>query len=132
MLISLVAAPYYFILAFVMAGVDLAWFLVFVQHMYVTVETMPHMLRLPRVPNHMIKTANGFFELTWEKYQAVFRCQAQAWFSTTAPVNSKETVRLHVLTDRAIHCMKVVVIYSTIALLVFFALTIYCIAFALF
>ena len=133
MLLSLVAPPYWFIFAFVMAGVDLAWFLVFAQHMYVNVYTMPHMLmKLPRLPNHEIKTANGFFELTKEKYQAVFGCQAQTWFNITAPANSKETVYVHVLTDRAVHPMKVVMVYSTISLLVFFVLIIYCLAFALY
>ena len=122
-LISL-AAPALPILAFIMAGIDLAWFCIFCQHMYVNVKTMPHMLRLPRVPNNILSSNNAFFEVTRENYRAVFAQQAQAGIGII--IAEKGTVKLHILTYKAVSYMKVVMVYSTIGLLATFALMIYC------
>ena len=122
-LISL-AAPALPILAFIMAGIDLAWFCIFCQHMYVNVKTMPHMLRLPRVANNMLSSNNGFFEIKIQKYQAAFAQQAQAGIGII--IAEKGTVKLHILTYKAVNYMKVVMVYSTIGLLATFALMIYC------
>ena len=128
MLISL-AAPAHFILAFVMAGIDFAWFCIFVQHMYVNVKTMPHMLRLPRVDNDMMETHNGFFEITLEKYREIFGVQAEAGIGIS--VAAKGTIQLHILTHRAVKYMKVVIVSSTLALLATSALMIYCVVFGI-
>ena len=97
---------------------------IFVQHMYVNVKTMPHMLRLPRVPNNMMQTHSGFFEITLEKYSELFGVQAQAGIGII--VAEKGTIQLHILTYKAVGYMKVVMAYSTFALLATFALMIYC------
>ena len=128
MLISL-AAPAFFLLAFIMAGIDFAWFCIFVQHMYVNVKTMPHMLRLPRVPNNMLRSNNGFFEITLEKYTEIFGVQAEAGIGII--IGAKGTIKLHILTYKAVSYMKTVMVYSTFALLATFALMIYCIAFGI-
>ena len=128
MLISL-AAPAFFILAFIMAGIDFAWFCIFVQHMYVNVKTMPHMLRLPRVANNMMKTENGFFEITLEKCRKILGVQPEAGIGIS--VAAKGTIQLHILTYKAVNYMKIVMVYSTFALLATFALTIYCFVFGI-
>ena len=128
MLVSL-AAPAFFILAFIMAGIDLTWFCIFCQHMYVNVKTMPHMLRLPRVPNNILSSNNAFFEVTRENYRAVFAQQAQAGIGII--IAEKGTVKLHILTHKAVSYMRIVMVYSTFALLATFALMIYCIVFGI-
>ena len=128
MLVSL-AAPGYYVVAFIMAGIDFAWFCIFVQHMYVNVRTMPHMLRLPRVPDNMMQTHSGFFEITLEKYSELFGVQAQAGIGII--VAEKGTIQLHILTYKAVCYMKVVMVYSTFALLATFALMIYCTVFGI-
>ena len=128
MLVSL-AAPAFFLLAFLMAGIDLAWFCIFVQHMYVNVRTMPHMLRLPRVPDNMLRSNNGFFEISLEKYTMMFGVQAQAGIGII--IGTKGTIKLHILTDKAVCYMKTVMVYSTFALLATFALMIYCTVFGI-
>ena len=128
MLVSL-AAPAFYVVAFIMAGVDFIWFCIFVQHMYVNVKTMPHMLRLPRVPNNMMKTQSGLFEITLEKYKDLFGVQAKEGTGTI--VAEKGTVQLHILTYKAVCYMRVVMVYSTLALLATFALMIYCIVFGI-
>ena len=121
-LVSL-AAPGYYVVAFIMAGIKFAWFCIFVQHMYVNVRTMPHMLRLPRVPDNMLRLNNGFFEISLEKYTMMFGVQAQAGIGII--VAEKGTIQLHILTDKAVCYMKTVMVYSTFALLATFALMIY-------
>ena len=85
---------------------------------------MPHMLRLPRVPNNMFRSNNGFFEISLEKYTEMFGVQAQAGIGII--VAEKETIQLHILTYKAVGYMKTVMVYSTFALLATFALMIYC------
>ena len=63
MLVSL-ASPVHYIIGFVMAGIDVIWLCIFIQHMYVNVKTMPHMLKLPRMPNHMHRSKTASLRLT--------------------------------------------------------------------
>ena len=123
MLISL-AAPGNYILAFIMAGFNLVGLLIFAQHMYVTVKTMPHMLRLPRVPNDWMTRENGFFEITLEKYQAVFGVQAESGIGIM--VAASGTIKLHILKEKAVGYMKLAMFNSTCALIAFFLLLLYC------
>ena len=119
----------HFIVAFILAGIDLVWFCIFVQHMYVTVKTMPHMLRLPRVANDKMSLENGFFEITRERYHAGYSAQEEAGIGII--VAEKGTVKLHILSHRAVNFMKIVMVASTLALLTFFALMIYCVVFGI-
>ena len=76
-LISLLA-PLHFIFAFVMAGINFLFLLVWIQHAYVSVGTMPHVLKQPSLPNHMLNRDNEFFEITVEKYAALFASSKNA------------------------------------------------------
>ena len=97
--------------------------------MYVNVKTMPHMLRLPIVPNNMLRSNNGFYEIKLEKYTKLFVIQARAGIGII--IGAKGTIKLHILTYKAVGYMKVVMVYSTFALITTFALMIYCIAFGI-
>ena len=123
-MVASLPSPVFFIYAFIMAAIDLCWLLLFAQHMYVTAKTMPHMLKLKRLPNRMLDGNNAFFEITLERYQAVFGSldNAQIAASDTA----KGTIQLHVLSYRAVGYMKAVMVYSTFALVVFILLIFYC------
>ena len=87
------------------------------------------MLRLPRVPDHMLRSNNGFFEISLEKYTKIFGVQAQAGIGII--IGTKGTIKLHILTYKAVCYMKTVMVYSTFALLATFALMIYCTVFGI-
>ena len=118
MLVSLASPVHY-----IMAGIDVIWLGIFIQHMYVNVKTMPHMLKLPRMPNHMHRSNNGFFEINIEKYRAAFAEQEEAGIGIV--LKAKGTVKLHILTYKAVGYIKSVMFYSTVALIAFFFLIFY-------
>lgn len=109
------ASPTTFILAFAMSGLGLVFFLVFLQHMYVNVKTMPPVLRQPRVSNSWLQTDNAFFEITLEKYTALFAASKDAGIGVQ--VKGKGTVRLQIFTQAAVVRMKKCIIASTLAFL---------------
>ena len=75
------------------------------------------------MPNNMLRSNNGFFEISLEKYTEMFGVQAQAGIGII--VAEKETIQLHILTYKAVCYMKTVMVYST------FALMIYCTVFGI-
>jgi len=97
-LIAGLVSPVHYIFAFVMGGISIPCILVFSQHMYVVIVTIPIILKLPYI-GELPGTQNDFFEISREKYTAVFAASPDAAVAVGA--QSKGTIKIHVLTTWA-------------------------------
>ena len=86
------AAPAYYAYAFVMFGIGLVFFVIFLQHMYVNVKTIPYVLKQPSVPYTWMDIGNTFLEITLEKYHAVFAVSSQAGIGQI--ISGKGTIKI--------------------------------------
>ena len=118
------AAPAYYIYAFVMFGVGLIFFVIFLQHMYVNVKTMRYVLKQTSVPNDWIKFSNTFFVITLEKYRAFFAASSQAGIGLIT--SGKGTIKIQVFRKSSVGKMKNCVVLSTMAFLGSIFMVCYC------
>ena len=128
-LISLLA-PLNFIFAFVMAGINALFFRIWIQHAHVSVGTMPHVLKQPSLPNHMLNCENEFFEITLEKYAALFASSKNAGIGIAA--TAKGTVKIQVFKIASKNIMKKCILVSSVALFGCSFVFIYCLAMGMF
>ena len=122
-LISLLA-PLQYIFAFLMAGINFLFLFLWIQHAYVSVGTMLHVLKQPSLPNHMLNHDNDFFEITLEKYAALFASSKDDGIGIAATAKGK--VKIQVFKDATKNLMRKSVFVSTVALLGCILIFIYC------
>ena len=120
------AAPANPIFAFVMGAIGILFLLIFTQHMYVNIKTMPYVLKQPSVPNHLMNSANTFIEITMEKYGAVFAASQRAGIGYI--VAGKGTVQFQVFKQQTVGIMKNCVVVSTLAFFASLVMVFYCLA----
>ena len=118
--------PLNYIFAFVMAVVHLLFLLVWIQHAYVNLGTMPYVLHQPSLPNHLLNNANDFFEITLEKYVALFAASSNAGIGIAA--KAKGTIKIQVFKTATIGKMRNCIAVSTLALIGCLLMIIYCFA----
>ena len=118
--------PLQFIFAFVMAGINFLFLLIWIQHAYVSVGTMPHVLKQPSLPNHMLNFDNDFFEITLEKYAALFASSKDAGIGIAA--TAKGTVKIQVFKNASKNIMRKCILVSSVALFGCILIFIYCLA----
>ena len=118
--------PLHFIFAFVMAGINFLFLLLWIQHSYVSVGTMPHVLKQPSLPSYMLNSSNQFFEITLEKYAALFASSKNAGIGIAA--TARGTVQIQVFKNATKDLMRKCIFVSSVALLGCILIFIYCFA----
>ena len=120
-------SPSHFIFAFIMGGISILFIVVFFQHMYVAFTSIPIILKLPHLPDNDMKLANDFFEVTREKYSAVFAASPDT--AVGVAVKTKGTIKIHVLSTRARRQVTDSRVVSVLALVASIFMFFYCFAF---
>ena len=120
-------SPAHFVFAFLMAGFSIVFFVVFCQHMYVVFTTIPLMLKLPHLPNNAMEHVNSFFEISLEKYTAMFAASTDT--AVGVDVKTKGTIKIHVLSTRARRQVKSTRVVSVLGFGASIFMLIYCFAF---
>lgn len=126
LLIAGLVSPVYYIFAFVMGGISIPFILVFSQHMYVVIVTIPIILKLPNI-RELPGFQNDFFEISREKYTAVFAASPDT--AVAVGVQSKGTIKIHVLTTWARTQVRNTRIVSVLAFCASIFMFFYCFAF---
>ena len=99
LIVGLVGAPFNFILAFLMMLLNIPYLIMFIQHMYVNIQTMRHVRKQPGVPDHTLSTSNAHLEITLEEFAASYAASQQAGLGLI--VHGKGTVKIQVFTESA-------------------------------
>ena len=120
-------SPVHFIFAFIMGGISILCIAVFSQHMYVVFTTIPIILMLPHLPDNDMRLANGLFEVTQEKYTALFAASPDT--AVGVAVKTKGTIKIHVLSARARRQVTNTRVVSVLALCASIFMFFYCFAF---
>ena len=120
-------SPAHFVFAFIMGGISILFILVFCQHMYVVFTTIPLMLKLPHLPDNAMELANSFFEISLEKYTAMFAASPDT--AVGVGVKTKGTIKIHVLSTRARRQVKSTRVVSVLGFGASIFMLIYCFAF---
>lgn len=116
--------PFNFIASFVLFGVNLLVFINYFQHMYVNITTMWYVLKQPSLPDNMLKRNNMIYELTLERFVAIYASSHRAGFGRV--VANKGTIQFQVFRRSAIRVMKNCVITSTLCFLCSLFMFVYC------
>ena len=119
-------SPSHFIFAFIMGGISTLAIVVFSQHMYVVITTIPIILKLPHLADSAMNSENSFFEISLEKYTAVFAASPDT--AVGVGVKTKGTIKIHVLSTRARLKVMYTIMVSTLALVASIFIVIYCFA----
>ena len=123
-------SPAYYIFAFIMGGVSIVFILVYAQHMHVVRKTIPIMLRLPHLPDHQMRQIsnrrNDFFEITLEKYTAIFAATSDE--AAAVAVKGSNKVKIHVLSAWARNAIRSSRMLSIVQMCMLIFLFFYCFA----
>ena len=128
-IISIVGAPFNFIVALLMALINTLYLVMFFQNMYVNVQTMRHVLKQLGVPDHTLSTSNAHLEITQKTYAALYTASQQAGLGLK--VQGDETaLKIQVFTESAKRrmnfCIYLSSIYFTFAIMEIY----YCVLFS--
>ena len=104
LIVGLVGSPFNFILAFFMMLLNIPYLIMFIQHVYVTIQTVKHVLKQPGKPDDELPTSNAHLEITREEFAASYAASQQAGLGLI--VHGKETVKIQVFSDSAKEKMK--------------------------
>ena len=97
-------SPAFYPFAFVMVGVSIVMILLYAQYMHVVRHTVPIMLRLPHLPNDLMKQyagnkLNALYEIKLEDYTAVFAATPEE--AIGAVVKRGSNIKIHILSTQA-------------------------------
>ena len=120
-------SPVFYIFAFIMGGISIPFILIFSQHMYVVMVTIPILLKLPHMPELPGQMLNDFYEISREKFTAV--CAASHDTALGVAVASKGTMKVHMLSDSARSQVQKTRIVSVLAFCASIFMLLYCFAF---
>lgn len=112
--------------AFIMTVVNGIFFFIWLQHIYVNVGTMPHVLRQPSLPNHQLPLENNLLQFSVENYRALFAHNNEEVVGIVG--GSSGSITLQVFRHSAMTRMKKCVIVSSIAFVSCVATLIYCLS----
>ena len=118
-------SPSHYIFAFVMGTISIPWILIFSQHIYVVIKTIPIILKLPHIPN--MELENSFYEISLEKFTAVFAASPDT--AVGVSVKSKGTIKIHVLSTQARRHVTNTRMVSFLAFAASIFIVLYCFAF---
>ena len=119
-------SPSHFIFALTMGGISILFIVCFSQHMYVVITTIPIILKLPHQPDNAMKLANDFYEISLEKYTAIFAASPDT--AVGMGVKTKGMIKIHVLSTRARRQVTYTIVVSILALVASIFMIIYCFA----
>ena len=112
--------------AFIMTIVNGIFFVIWLQHMYVNVGTMPHVLRQPSLPDHQLELGNNLLRISVEKYRALFAHTNEELIGIVG--GSSDSVTVQVFRHSSMTIMKICVAVSSIAFISSVAMLIYCLS----
>lgn len=118
----------HFIFAFLMAVVNALFLVMYIQHLYVVVTTLRHVVKQPKVPN-MTKYDSQHLEISLEVYRAQYATCEQAGIGILVRGSGK--VKLQVFSNGAMGLMKSVMFLSCFFFVISLFLIFYCLAFGL-
>ena len=122
-----ISAPSNAVVAFIWLAFGVFYLIIFLQHMYVNMNTIPHVLQQPSIEDRYQQTDNAFYEITIEKYQLLFATSSDAGVGEF----SASRVKIQVFTETAVRTIKICRILSTTGFFVCLLMIVYCFAWAI-
>ena len=113
-----------FIYAFVMAAVNGAFLLMYIQHIFVIVTTMRYVIKQPSVPNRSLRANNDHIEIGVDVYNARYAASSNAGIGLL--VHGSGKVKVQVFRNRAMARMKNTMGISTLCFIGSIGMVAYC------
>ena len=123
-----ISAPAHGAPAFIFFIIAVIFLVVFLQHLYVNLRTIPHILQQPSTEDRYQQTGNAHYEITVEKYKFLFAASSDAGIGAFAAGRENSKVKIQVFTETAIGVIKRCQALSYVGFFVTLLMIVYCFA----
>ena len=125
-----ISAPSHAVPAFIWLAFAVFFLVIFLQHLYVNLKTIPHVLQQPCIEDRYQQTGNAHYEITKEKYQFLFAASSDAGIGALSAERGNK-VKIQVFTETAVRNIKICRIVSYVCFFVTLLMIVYCFAWAI-